>query len=73
MTKQNLIKLRNSLESTLKKVDTVLESKLPYPVLTQFDEGGYTDGYEHKDIVFVESEIDEEEGILLLNFYCEKL
>ncbi len=73
MTKQNLIKLRNSLESTLKKIDTVLESKLPYPVLTQFDEGSYTDGYEHKDVVFVESEIDEEEGILLLNFYCEKL
>ncbi len=59
MTKQNLIKLRNSLESTLKKIDTVLESKLPYPVLTQFDEGSYTDGYEHKDVVFVESEIDE--------------
>jgi hypothetical protein len=73
MTKQNLIKLRNSLESTLKKIDIVLQSKLSYPVLTQFDEGGYTDGYEHKDLVFVESEIDEEEGILLLNFYCEKL
>jgi hypothetical protein len=73
MSEQNLIKLRDSLENTLKDIDTILQSNLPYPVLTQFDEGGYTDGYEHKDLVFVESEIDEEEGILLLNFYCEKL
>jgi hypothetical protein len=69
MTEQNLIKLRNSLESTLKKIDTVLQSKLPYPVLTQFDEGGYTDGYEHKDVVFVESDI--EDGELYINFYSK--
>ena len=69
MTEQNLIKLRNSLESTLKKTDTVLQSKLPYPVLTQFDEGGYTDGYEHKDVVFVESDI--EDGELYINFYSK--
>jgi hypothetical protein len=73
MTEQRLIQLRNSLESTLKNIDKVLQSKLPYPVLTQFDEGGYTDGYEHKDIVVVESEIDEEDGLLLINFYSEKL
>ena len=72
MTEQRLIQLKNSLEDTLKNIDKVLQSKLPYPVLTQFDEGGYTDGYEHKDIVIVDSEIDEE-GVLLINFYSEKL
>jgi hypothetical protein len=73
MTEQRLIQLRNSLENTLKNIDKVLQSKLPYPVLTQIDEGGYTDGYEHKDIVEIESEIDKEDGVLLLNFYSEKL
>jgi hypothetical protein len=48
MSEQNLIKLRDSLENTLKDIDTILQSNLPYPVLTQFDEGGYTDGYENK-------------------------
>ena len=73
MTEQRLIQLRNSLESTLKNIDKVLQSNLPYPVLTQFDEGGYTDGYEHKDVVVVDSEIEEEDGVLLINFYSEKL
>ena len=73
MTEQRLLQLRNSLEDTLKNIDKVLQRKLPYPVLTQFDEGGYTDGYEHKDIVVIESEIDKEEGLLLMNFYSEKL
>jgi len=73
MTEQNLIKLRDSLEQTLDNIDKILQSNLPYPVLTQFDEGGYTDGYEHKDVVKVDSEIDEEDGVLLINFYSEKL
>jgi len=73
MTEQNLIRLRDSLENTLEDIDTILQSNLPYPVLTQFDEGGYTDGYEKKDIVMVESVIEKEEGVLLLNFYSEKL
>jgi len=73
MTEQRLIQLRNSLENTLKNIDKVLQSKLPYPVLTQFDEGGYTDGYGHKDIVVVDSEIDKEDGVLLINFYSERL
>ena len=73
MTEQNLIKLRDSLENTLKDINTILQSNLPYPVLTQFDEGGYTDGYENKDVVRVESVIDKEDGVFLLNFYSEKL
>ena len=73
MSEHNLIKLRDSLEETLENIDRILQSNLPYPVLTQFDEGGYTDGYEHKDVVRVESTIDKEDGVFLLNFYSEKL
>jgi hypothetical protein len=71
MTVQNLLKLKESLESALNNVNKVLESNSSYPVLTQFDEGGYTDGYKEKEDVYIESQIDEEEGILLLNFYSK--
>jgi hypothetical protein len=71
MTVQNLLKLKESLESALNNVNKVLESNSPYPVFTQFDEGGYTDGYEEKEDVYIECQIDEEEGTLLLKFYSE--
>ncbi len=71
MTVQNLLKLKESLESALNNVNKVLESNSSYPVFTQFDEGGYTEGYEEKEDVYIESQIDEEEGTLLLNFYSE--
>ena len=71
MTVQNLLKLKESLESALNNVNKVLESNSSYPVFTQFDEGGYTEGYEEKEDVYIESKIDEEEGTLLLNFYSE--
>jgi glycosidase len=60
MTVENLKVLKRSLEDTLKNVNTLLEKNQSFPVLTQFDEGGYTDGYEHKDLVFVKSEINRE-------------
>ena len=71
MTVQNLLKLKESLESALNNVNKVLESNSSYSVFTQFDEGGYTDGYEEKEDVYIECQIDEEEGTLLLNFYSE--
>jgi len=71
MTVENLIRLKKSLESALNNVNKVLESNSSYPVFTQFDEGGYTDGYEEKEDVYIESQIDQEEGTLLLNFYSE--
>jgi hypothetical protein len=71
MTVENLIQLKKSLENTLNDVNKVLESNSSYPVFTQFDEGGYTKGYEEKREVYIYCQIDEEEGTLLLNFYSE--
>ncbi len=73
MTVKNLQLLKKSLEDTLLNVNTLLEKNQSFPVLTQFDEGGYTDGYEHKDLVFVKSNIDEEDGVFLIDFYSEEL
>jgi len=73
MTEHRLILLRESLEQTLENIDIILQSNAPYPVLTQFEEGGYTEGYKSKDIVRVDSTIDKRKGVFLLNFYSEKL
>ena len=73
MTVENLKVLKRSLEDTLKNVNTLLEKNQSFTVLTQFDEGGRFDGYEHKDLVFVKSEIDEKDGVFLIDFYSEKL
>ena len=72
MTVSNLQGLKKSLEATLEDVNTLLEKQQPVQVLTQNDEGYYTEGGQVKDIVFLESQISEENE-LLLNFYNEKL
>jgi len=72
MTKQNLLRLKESLENTLLNVEKMLENDLNYPILTQFDEGGYTEGYQHSDVVLIDSLIEEEDGVMLIRFYAEK-
>ena len=70
MTLENLKRYKESLERALEDVNEILKGGLPYKVYTQFDEGGYTDGYEVKHTVIVDSYIDQE-GDLMINFYCE--
>lgn len=73
MKVKNLKLLSLSLQDTLTRVNEILaDRENGVTVLSQVDEGGYTEGYEHLESLLIGSKVDED-GDLLIQIKIEKL